>query len=307
MVNLWNPAAGMAVGPTLLTAFLLGVVHGITPDEHTWPITFSYAIGSYSTRGGLKSGLLFSLAFTVQRAIASELAYLSLARFLTRPGVDAVVYVLVGAAMAWAGSYALHHRHALHLHLFHRREHAAGPDNDLENWAPRARAPRPAMALLHGFIAGWGVGAFATILYTVLAPSMPGPAWGWAPGAAFGLGTTAVQAAAGAAFGAASRQLHLSPDQAANVAFTTSGRTLWWGGWAFVVAGILGLIFPPVMQAGITTGLHIHNLHTLGIGFVLVMVTVLGVGVGSLVREVRRAARANRLPAPVGPPRPHLP
>jgi len=35
------------------------MVHGITPDEHTWPITFNYAIGSYSIRGGLKAGLCF--------------------------------------------------------------------------------------------------------------------------------------------------------------------------------------------------------------------------------------------------------
>jgi len=66
-----------------VTAFLLGMVHGITPDEHTWPITLSYAVGGYSSRAGMRNALIFSLAFTLQRALASELAYLALARFLT--------------------------------------------------------------------------------------------------------------------------------------------------------------------------------------------------------------------------------
>jgi ABC-type nickel/cobalt efflux system permease component RcnA len=48
VINLWDPVhvTGLAV---FITALVLGVIHGITPDEHTWPITFSYAIGSYST------------------------------------------------------------------------------------------------------------------------------------------------------------------------------------------------------------------------------------------------------------------
>jgi hypothetical protein len=28
----------------LIYSFLFGLLHGILPDEHTWPITFSYAI-----------------------------------------------------------------------------------------------------------------------------------------------------------------------------------------------------------------------------------------------------------------------
>jgi hypothetical protein len=31
----------------LIYSFLFGLLHGILPDEHTWPITFSYAIGWY--------------------------------------------------------------------------------------------------------------------------------------------------------------------------------------------------------------------------------------------------------------------
>lgn len=55
-INFWNPSGHLSVLTILITAILLEMVHGITPDEHTWPITFSYSVGSYSSRGGdLKS------------------------------------------------------------------------------------------------------------------------------------------------------------------------------------------------------------------------------------------------------------
>ena len=72
-INLWDPGH-VTFTVDLVTAFLLGLVHGITPDEHTWPITFSYAVGSHSTARGLRAGLIFSLAFTAQQALASELS-----------------------------------------------------------------------------------------------------------------------------------------------------------------------------------------------------------------------------------------
>ena len=66
-----NPSDNLALGTILVIALILGIMHGATPDEHTWPITFSYAIGSYSTRKGMKAGFAFSAGFTIQRAITS--------------------------------------------------------------------------------------------------------------------------------------------------------------------------------------------------------------------------------------------
>src|SRR5690242_2367974 len=94
-INLWDPSH-VTLTVDLVTAFLLGLVHGITPDEHTWPITFSYAVGGYSTRRGLRAGLIFSLAFTAQQALGSELAYLGLSAWLTSPLLDNIVYIVVG-------------------------------------------------------------------------------------------------------------------------------------------------------------------------------------------------------------------
>jgi hypothetical protein len=106
-VNLWSPQHGLPAGVALLTAFLLGVVHGVTPDEHTWPITFSYAVGSFSARKGMRLALSFSLAFTAQRALLSELAYLGLLAIRDDPAWNAAIYVVVGVVMAAAAFYVL--------------------------------------------------------------------------------------------------------------------------------------------------------------------------------------------------------
>jgi len=286
VLDLWQPLTHLPIGLALLTALALGVVHGVTPDEHTWPITFSYAIGSYSTRRGLAAGLMFSAAFTVQRAIASELAYLSLARWMQAPRVDAVVYVLVGLAMTLAGRHVLRGRALWRLSLPAPADAAGG--------AGGVRPIPLPMAALHGFIAGWGVGAFATILYTVLAPAMPSAALGWAPGFCFGLGTLAVQATAGALFGRWSRRRGMPEEMGQTVATRVAGRTLAFGGAAFVGAGLLALVAPGVAGAAVLTPLHVHNLHSLGLGFVLAVGIVLGIGVVSLVTETRRALRSLR-------------
>ncbi|MCL4319318.1 MAG: sulfite exporter TauE/SafE family protein [Firmicutes bacterium] len=280
MLNLWDPHAGIIWTTALVTAFLLGMVHGITPDEHTWPITFSYAIGSYSTKKGLIAGLTFSLAFTLQRAIASELAYLALDKWFTLGStVDYVVYLIVGVAMVWAGRYILQGKH---WHLSLRRSHKMGP-----NRSAGVNAPKAWMPLMHGFIAGWGFGAFAIIIYTVLAPTMPSAWWGWVPGALFGLGTTVMQALAGALFGWISHRLGLPPEATQQVALVTAGRTLAWGGIAFVVGGLIGIVLPQVAAVSISTGIHVHNLDRLGIAFVLVVVSVMGIGLTTLIQQTR--------------------
>lgn len=283
MINLWAPQA-TSLGLVLLTAFLLGIVHGITPDEHTWPITFSYAVGGYSTRRGLRSGLLFSLAFTLQRAVASELAYLGFARvFVGIPALGYAVYVVVGLVMVWAG-WSIAHGRALPLFHFHPRE--------------RFEDPRPWMPAVHGFIAGWGFGAFAIIIYTVLAPSMPSAAWGWVPGALFGLGTTAVQASAGAGIGywLGRKKKITDPDTVRKIGLLTASRTLGLGGLAFVAGGVFGLAFPRAASTAIDTGLRIHNLHTIGLPFVLVVGVVLVIGLTSLRKAVRLMTAAEKAP-----------
>jgi hypothetical protein len=288
-LDLWNPTHVTGI-EVLITAFLLGMVHGITPDEHTWPITFSYAIGSYSTWRGLRAGLLFSLAFTLQRALASELCYLGLARVLMVASLDYAVYIVVGAVMAISGVLMLRRGCTpFHVHLFWRRRYGAaalhtGECNEETNptWL---QDPRPWMPLVHGFIAGWGFGAFALIVYTVLAPAMPSAAWGWVPGALFGVGTAVVQALAGALFGWIASRHGLPQEAIRQIALTTASRTLTWGGVAFVLGGGFGLAFPHAAGVSISTGFHIHNLAHFGLPLVLVIFAVVLVGIPTLVKQ----------------------
>jgi len=155
MINLWSPSAGMSVGMVILTSYLLGIVHGITPDEHTWPITFSYAVGSYSAKKGLIVGLIFSLSFTVQRALMSEVSYFALSKVFSLPYFNYIIYVIVGTAMALGGMYVFKFKNAFHIHFgkIDRSHHAAA----LKGEYPDVQAPTPKMAIIHGFIAGWSI------------------------------------------------------------------------------------------------------------------------------------------------------
>lgn len=291
-MNFWAPSVGMSVGMVILTSYLLGIIHGITPDEHTWPITFSYAVGSYSAKKGLIVGLIFSLSFTVQRALMSEISYFAFSSIFSLPYFNYIIYTIVGTAMALGGLYVFKFKNAFHIHFgkIDRTHHSAA----LKGEYPDLQAPTPKMAIIHGFIAGFGFGAFALIIYTVLAPSMPSPYLGWVPGFFFGIGTTTVQAVAGLFFGFLTTRLKISPQAASKISSLTAGRTLLWGGIAFVIAGIFGLLFPSIAGFQILTPLHIHNLHSLGIEFVLVIVVVLVIGVGSLILEVHEATKAPR-------------
>ncbi|HLI15078.1 MAG TPA: sulfite exporter TauE/SafE family protein [Acidimicrobiales bacterium] len=289
-LDLWSPRHGLSLGVVVVTAIVLGVVHGVTPDEHTWPITFSYALGSFSARRGMRAALSFSVSFTFQRALLSELAYLGLIHVANDPTYNALIYVVVGAVMAAAAFYVLRLRCALHLHLWpprigscHRPSHAATAE-----WS--GRTPTPAMAAVHGFIAGWGLGAFALVMASVLAPAMPSAALGWVPGAAFGLGTTAVLAGAGAVIGSLVRHQRLPAELAERVAQEGAGWTLLVGGALFAGAGGAGLADPAVMTSGIATGLHVHNLDELGVGTLLVVLVVLVAAV-TIARTVHRFRR----------------
>ncbi len=80
-----------------------------------------------------------------------------------------------------------------------------------------------------------------------------------------------------------------------------AARTLGFGGAAFVLAGAFGLAFPRLATWQVATGVRVHNLDTLGLPLLLVMVSVAGVGLGSLVAELRRVRPAEpAVPDPVG-------
>ncbi len=243
----------------LALALLLGMVHGIAPDEHTWPITFSYAIGSYSRRGGMRAGFLFSLSFTLQRALACELAWFALSPFLRSPGWNAMTALIVGAVMLASGVYILRRCRIPHLLHSHHLGYPQAERADARAWLP----------LLHGFIAGWGTGAFALVVYATLVPATHSPWLAFTPGLAFGLGTMLMQVIIGAAVGGWMARRKLSDAARTRAAQLTAGRTLLAGGGAFCLLGAAQL-FLPARAAAWLAWTPLPHLH-LELGLVLVL------------------------------------
>ncbi|MEM0086774.1 MAG: hypothetical protein QW346_03265 [Candidatus Micrarchaeaceae archaeon] len=312
-INLYNPQ-NVDVYSAIVIALLLGFVHGITPDEHTWPITFSYAVGSYSTKGGAKAGLIFSTGFTIQRAVLSEVAYLALAGIFMTSAAFGITYVIVGIAMFVAGMYIKNKKIYPHWHWLEEKlgcffgvhkagsrcyrleeEHKLNPIESTDA-TKELRAVPSRLAFLHGIIAGFGFGAFALIIYTVLSPAMPNAWVGWIPGFMFGIGTMIMQILFGAGFGTwLSRAKRLTQKGIAFVARTISSDVLFYGGLAFVLAGILILAYPKILTYGISTGIKIHNLGNLGIGFFIVIFVVVVIGLLSYLRAMRIASESKAL------------
>lgn len=224
----------------LLGSLALGMLHGVIPDEHTWPITFSYSVGSTTGRGGMLSGLFFASAFTVQRAIMAQLVYFALASYLAfDESLNAGVYVAVGVAMSVAGYLILSGRLPAWHPLSRFLQQRARTHTD-EKGASR-RVPTH-WCIIHGFIAGFGVdtGLFTTFVYLVAVPAMPSSYLGFAPGAAFGLGTLIVLLAIGSLLGSVLQiAKRWGPERVQQFGTRVGARSLLYGGLIFVVAGLL--------------------------------------------------------------------
>ncbi len=237
----------------VIYSFLFGLLHGILPDEHTWPITFSYAIGGSSGKEGIKAGLYFSAAFTVQRAILSEVSYLALAPFLLSPTINGIVYTIVGLAMSVAGAIVLRRNRYIHFHLFgHHHNNSGEMENSFEILSKHHNksekitviTPPPAKwTIIHGFIAGFGFGGFSLFVNTIAAPAMLSPWLGFLPGLVFGLGTMIILVIVGYVFGASMRWTKLfSEQEIQRIGAQTGGRTLFFGGMLFLVFGVFTLL-----------------------------------------------------------------
>lgn len=265
----------------LVIAFMLGLLHGVTPDEHTWPITFSYSIGSYSARGGRKAGFRFSLTFILQRAIASEIAYFAVKSLLVDARTGFALYFVIGAVMVGSA-------------LYMKRKLARDGYQSIEKHSHAMTV----MPMIHGFIAGWGVGAFAVIIYGVLSPSMPSSYLGWLPGALFGLGTMVTQMLIGSIFGAFIERMSLGERQKAIFATKVSSTTLLSSGVAFVAVGILGYAFPDwIGSIGVGTPINVPNLSRIDVGFFLAVPVVFvsaGLAMYFGIRNLRRQDAVQR-------------
>ncbi|MDE1762191.1 MAG: hypothetical protein KGH59_05080 [Candidatus Micrarchaeota archaeon] len=292
-----NPQGGHSVLTIMLIALILGILHGATPDEHTWPITFSYAVGSYSTKKGMKAGLAFSGGFTLQRALLTTLGFLGLATIYRQYDLNGPVYVVVGIAMAIAGAYILRRKIYLHLPfdvLLHGGSHHTEKAERLPLHETKMRDAPLSMATVHGLIAGFGFGAYATIITFILAPQVPSIWYAPLVGMFFGIGTTIMQIILGGIFASITRIKKLSEQKVSYIARKTAGRTLYYGGFMFSLIGIATILFPGLASAGIVTGSQIPNLDSIGIATLLVVLIVGGIGIGSLLLGFREMLRKGR-------------
>lgn len=294
-INLFNPVFE-GLGVSLLISYLLGIVHGITPDEHTWPITFSYAIGSYSATKGAERGAIFSLGFTIQRALMSEVIFLLI--MFGFPQIKSVfssaiffgaVYILVGFVMFIAGNYVITGNYWPHLEIDRLINRAFVPKSerhkDIDFYS---RDVSSKMALVHGLIAGFGFGAFAMIIYFIFVPAMPNAYVAFLPGLLFGLGTMTMQFAFGAVFGTwITKVKKVTKEGLQFLARYMSSHVLVYGGLAFLVAGVLVILFPQINNFAILTPLEVHNLHNLGIGFFIVIFVVVVIGIASYEKGIK--------------------
>ncbi len=68
----------------------------------------------------------------------------------------------------------------------------------------------------------------------------------------------------------------------------TAGRTLWYGGIAFAIIGLLIIFFPLIDNFALSTGNPIPNLDSITVATVLVLIVVGGIGFGNLAIELRK-------------------
>jgi len=284
-----NPPSGLTITEIIAISFVLGMMHGATPDEHTWPITFSYAVGKYSTKSGMKAGFLFSSGFTLQRMLLTTLGFLGLAAIYQKYNLDGPVYFVVGAVMAVAGSYILKGKY-IHLPidlLFGGKRHHSGEPSRLPMHESELKDIPLKMTVVHGLVAGFGFGAYATIITFVLAPQVPSLLFAPLPGLFFGLGTMAMQIVFGAVFANIAKMKGLNEEDIKYVGRSTAGRTLYYGGLVFSIVGLFIILFPAIDSFAIPTGNPIPNLDAINIGFLLVVSVVGIIGVTSIVKSIR--------------------
>ncbi len=161
------------LGPApLIIALVLGLIHGLKPDEHTWPITIPYALGQTSIRRGLLAAIIFTSALTVVWTLLSGAAAFFSNQIIggkLSPPID----VIVGLIMVGVAAFILWRK----------------PNK-------RGDVRRPALKVIwiHGLAAAFGGDFVAILVYTVAFAGLLVPtSFGWAIGLLFGLGSMASQ------------------------------------------------------------------------------------------------------------------
>ena len=177
----------------------LGIVHGLIPDEHTWPITIPYALGQENTKKAVFSTIIFTGALTLVWSILTTIVsimgniflsesynpYVFIIAGLTMLGVALFVFLprlnIIMCARVNNESYSKSFIHRFVTKLGCRHVHG-----DLGFTQVKMAPPYKAI-WIHGLVAAFGTGFLLVIIYTT---ALTFPAYlGFIPGLFFGLGT----------------------------------------------------------------------------------------------------------------------
>ncbi len=156
----------------LLAVFIIGIVHGIKPDIHTWPITIPYAIGQPNIKKALLTTVVFTSALTLIWTILSAITSSIYSLVVNPENISPYADIFAGTTMMLVG--------LLFIRKSKKEIHGKAPDFKYI-W-------------IHGIGAAFG-GDFFVVLVLVIALSgiFINPMFGFLVGLLFGLGTMVTQ------------------------------------------------------------------------------------------------------------------
>ncbi|KPJ71747.1 hypothetical protein AMJ50_00145 [Parcubacteria bacterium DG_74_3] len=159
---------------SLLSIFVLGLIHGLTPDEHTWPVIFAYVLSQKKWTEGILAAIFFVLPATMVWAFIAGISGF-LGSVIWQEGYETHVHTLLGALMIILGLYVLRF-----LKLPHFRKEHSGEE--------RSETMTLSQISLFGFILGFGPCIPVLMMYA-FAAELHSSFLGALSGILFGLGT----------------------------------------------------------------------------------------------------------------------
>lgn len=103
---------------SLLSIFVLGLIHGLTPDEHTWPVIFAYVLSQRKWTEGILAAIFFVLPATMVWGLIAGISGF-LGSVIWQKGYETHVQILLGALMIIFGFYIFRFLKFPHLHREH--------------------------------------------------------------------------------------------------------------------------------------------------------------------------------------------
>lgn len=166
----------LGYGLVFLALFLIGIIHGLKPDEHTWPITIPYALCQKDLKRAILASFIFTGALTIvwtALSFAISQLFLLINPEITTPYAD----LIAGATMITVAS----------LFIWKTKKQSNG-------FEARNTAPDYRLIWIHGLAASFG-GDFIVILIlsSVLIGGIIPSIFGFMIGLLFGLGSMLAQ------------------------------------------------------------------------------------------------------------------